>query len=140
MADQRRPRGLLDTSIVIDLEGQAAPGDDDWLLIGEGGGEKGSGQEQKIAHGAPLHDPPRHERPHRGVAQEKFLPGGPFAILPMRDGSNGENHDERDHLRPRCRRCGGCAALPGGDEGKGIEVEEVEGVVRNDPSSATPDQ
>jgi 2-octaprenyl-6-methoxyphenol hydroxylase len=27
----------------------------------------------------------RHERPHRGVAQEKFLPGGPFAILPMRD-------------------------------------------------------
>ena len=29
----------------------------------------------------------RHERPHRGVAQEKFLPGGPFAILPMRDGA-----------------------------------------------------
>jgi 2-octaprenyl-6-methoxyphenol hydroxylase len=28
----------------------------------------------------------RHERPHRGVAQEKFLPGGPFAILPMREG------------------------------------------------------
>ena len=28
----------------------------------------------------------RHERPHRGVAQEKFLPGGPFAILPMTDG------------------------------------------------------
>src|SRR5436190_8643806 len=27
----------------------------------------------------------RHERPHRGVAQEKFLPGGPFAILPMQD-------------------------------------------------------
>ncbi len=24
-----------------------------------------------------------HERPHRGVAQEYFLPGGPFAILPM---------------------------------------------------------
>jgi len=33
----------------------------------------------------------RHERPHRGVAQEKFLPGGPFAILPMRDGPNGEH-------------------------------------------------
>jgi len=31
----------------------------------------------------------RHERPHRGVAQEKFLPGGPFAILPMRDTSDG---------------------------------------------------
>jgi 2-octaprenyl-6-methoxyphenol hydroxylase len=33
----------------------------------------------------------RHARPHRGVAQEKFLPGGPFAILPMRDGSTGEH-------------------------------------------------
>ena len=32
-----------------------------------------------------------HERPHRGVAQEKFLPGGPFAILPMRDGPNGKH-------------------------------------------------
>jgi 2-octaprenyl-6-methoxyphenol hydroxylase len=33
----------------------------------------------------------KHERPHRGVAQEKFLPGGPFAILPMRDGAEGEH-------------------------------------------------
>lgn len=33
----------------------------------------------------------RHERPHRGVAQEKFLPSGPFAILPMRDGPAGEH-------------------------------------------------
>jgi 2-octaprenyl-6-methoxyphenol hydroxylase len=32
-----------------------------------------------------------HERPHRGVAQEKFLPGGPFAILPMRDGAEGQH-------------------------------------------------
>jgi 2-octaprenyl-6-methoxyphenol hydroxylase len=32
-----------------------------------------------------------HELPHRGVAQEKFLPGGPFAILPMRDGEEGEH-------------------------------------------------
>jgi 2-octaprenyl-6-methoxyphenol hydroxylase len=32
-----------------------------------------------------------HERPHRGVAQEKFLPGGPFAILPMQDGEAGEH-------------------------------------------------
>jgi 2-octaprenyl-6-methoxyphenol hydroxylase len=32
-----------------------------------------------------------HERPHRGVAQEKFLPGGPFAILPMGDGPAGEH-------------------------------------------------
>jgi 2-octaprenyl-6-methoxyphenol hydroxylase len=33
----------------------------------------------------------QHARPHRGVAQEKFLPGGPFAILPMRDGP-GQEH------------------------------------------------
>jgi len=33
----------------------------------------------------------RHEQPHRGVAQEKFLPGGPFAILPMTDGEAGEH-------------------------------------------------
>jgi 2-octaprenyl-6-methoxyphenol hydroxylase len=33
----------------------------------------------------------RHERPHRGVAQEKFLPGGPFAILPMTNGPGGEH-------------------------------------------------
>jgi 2-octaprenyl-6-methoxyphenol hydroxylase len=33
----------------------------------------------------------RHELPHRGVAQEKFLPGGPFAILPMRDSETGEH-------------------------------------------------
>jgi 2-octaprenyl-6-methoxyphenol hydroxylase len=33
----------------------------------------------------------RHELPHRGVAQEKFLPGGPFAILPMRGSEAGEH-------------------------------------------------
>ena len=33
----------------------------------------------------------RHQRSHGGVAQEKFLPGGPFAILPMRDGPDGEH-------------------------------------------------
>ena len=33
----------------------------------------------------------RHENPHGGVAQEKFLPGGPFAILPMRDSEAGEH-------------------------------------------------
>ena len=33
----------------------------------------------------------RHAEPHRGVAQEKFLPGGPFAILPMRDSAEGEH-------------------------------------------------
>ena len=33
----------------------------------------------------------RHAEPHRGVAQEKFLPGGPFAILPMTDSETGEH-------------------------------------------------
>jgi len=47
-----------------------------------------------------------HERPHHGVAQEKFLPGGPFAILPMRDGEAGEHRSsivwtERADLAPR---------------------------------------
>jgi 2-octaprenyl-6-methoxyphenol hydroxylase len=32
-----------------------------------------------------------HAEPHRGVAQEKFLPGGPFAILPMQDSETGEH-------------------------------------------------
>jgi 2-octaprenyl-6-methoxyphenol hydroxylase len=32
-----------------------------------------------------------HAQPHRGVAQEKFLPGGPFAILPMTDSEAGEH-------------------------------------------------
>ena len=47
----------------------------------------------------------RHERPHRGVAQEKFLPGGPFAILPMRDGADGRASlvDRLDRARRRSR-------------------------------------
>lgn len=27
----------------------------------------------------------RHQRPHQGIAHEYFLPGGPFAILPLRE-------------------------------------------------------
>ncbi len=27
----------------------------------------------------------RHDEPHRGVAHERFLPGGPFAVLPLAD-------------------------------------------------------
>lgn len=32
-----------------------------------------------------------HERPHMGRAEEHFLPGGPFAILPLKSGENGSN-------------------------------------------------
>ena len=32
-----------------------------------------------------------HAEPHRGIAQERFLPSGPFAILPMTDGPAGEH-------------------------------------------------
>ena len=41
-----------------------------------------------------------HERPHRGVAQEKFLPGGPFAILPMQDGEaiDGKGGEHRSSI------------------------------------------
>ncbi|HYB11757.1 MAG TPA: UbiH/UbiF/VisC/COQ6 family ubiquinone biosynthesis hydroxylase [Alphaproteobacteria bacterium] len=32
-----------------------------------------------------------HERPHHGVAHERFLPAGPLAVLPMTSGANGEH-------------------------------------------------
>jgi 2-octaprenyl-6-methoxyphenol hydroxylase len=33
----------------------------------------------------------KHEKPHGGRAEEHFLPGGPFAILPLRPTAGGEN-------------------------------------------------
>jgi 2-octaprenyl-6-methoxyphenol hydroxylase len=46
-----------------------------------------------------------HERPHRGVAHERFLPAGPFAVLPLLDSETGEHRSsivwtERDELVP----------------------------------------
>lgn len=41
-----------------------------------------------------------HERPHDGVAQEHFLPAGPFAILPMRGNRSSIVWTERADLAP----------------------------------------
>jgi 2-octaprenyl-6-methoxyphenol hydroxylase len=47
----------------------------------------------------------RHERPHRGLAHERFLPAGPFAVLPLPDSETGEHRSsivwtERADLAP----------------------------------------
>jgi 2-octaprenyl-6-methoxyphenol hydroxylase len=41
-----------------------------------------------------------HERPHHGVAHERFLPAGPFAILPMRGNRSSIVWTERARLVP----------------------------------------
>jgi 2-octaprenyl-6-methoxyphenol hydroxylase len=41
-----------------------------------------------------------HERPHDGVAQELFLPAGPFAILPMTDNRSNIVWTERQDAAP----------------------------------------
>lgn len=41
-----------------------------------------------------------HSRPHEGVAQERFLPAGPFAILPMTGRRSSIVWTERDELAP----------------------------------------
>src|SRR6185312_7497909 len=42
----------------------------------------------------------RHEKPHRGVAVEHFLPAGPFAILPMTENRSSIVWTERADLAP----------------------------------------
>ena len=41
-----------------------------------------------------------HERPHRGIAHERFLPAGPFAILPMTGDRSSLVWTERASLAP----------------------------------------
>jgi 2-octaprenyl-6-methoxyphenol hydroxylase len=46
-----------------------------------------------------------HEKPHRGMAHERFLPAGPFAVLPLPDSETGEHRSsivwtEREELVP----------------------------------------
>ena len=43
----------------------------------------------------------RHERPHAGVAVELFLPGGPFAMLPMTENRSNVVWTERADLAPQ---------------------------------------
>jgi len=42
----------------------------------------------------------RHERPHRGIAHERFLPAGPFAILPLAGNRSSLVWTERRDLAP----------------------------------------
>ena len=42
----------------------------------------------------------RHERPHRNVAHERFLPAGPLALLPMRGDRSSVVWTERTDLAP----------------------------------------
>jgi 2-octaprenyl-6-methoxyphenol hydroxylase len=42
-----------------------------------------------------------HERPHQGIAQEYFLPSGPFAILPMVGNRSSLVWTEREDIAPR---------------------------------------
>ncbi len=41
-----------------------------------------------------------HELPHRGIAHERFLPAGPFAILPMCGGRSSLVWTEREDMAP----------------------------------------
>ena len=59
----------------------------------------------------------RHERPHNGVAVEHFLPGGPFAILPLKGNRSSlvwteRSEDARKLIDERRFRLPGRAGAP----------------------------
>ena len=58
----------------------------------------------------------RHERPHRGIAVEHFLPAGPFAILPMTGSRSSIVWTERAEFAPRLM------ALPDADFAAELEA------------------
>lgn len=53
----------------------------------------------------------RHERPHRNIAHERFLPAGPFAILPMTGNRSSLVWTEREDLAPEIMALGDDAFL-----------------------------
>ncbi len=55
-----------------------------------------------------------HEQPHHGVAQERFLPAGPFAILPMTDDIEGRYRSSLVWTEPT-ERAKAILALDGND-------------------------
>lgn len=55
-----------------------------------------------------------HERPHRGIAHERFLPAGPFAILPMR-GTRSAPHRSSIVWTERLELAPAIVAQPDGD-------------------------
>jgi len=55
-----------------------------------------------------------HEQPHDGIAHERFLPAGPFAVLPMTDGPDG-THRSSIVWTERDRYAAGMMALSDGD-------------------------
>lgn len=55
-----------------------------------------------------------HDLPHGGVAQERFLPAGPFAILPMTDAADGTHRSSLVWTEPT-ERAAAIMALNDGD-------------------------
>jgi 2-octaprenyl-6-methoxyphenol hydroxylase len=60
----------------------------------------GIGQRRLAYHQTAIVCTVEHERPHRGIAQERFLAAGPFAILPLPGNRSSLVWTEREDLAP----------------------------------------